>query len=54
MARYWVGDAGERRTPAPEPSAARQGPQACAPERERLADAVRRTVAGNVTADDAE
>ena len=48
MARYWVGDAGEHGQGA-EPSVPRPRP---APEPERLTDALRRTLAGNVTADD--
>lgn len=53
MARYWVGDAGEPGAGAGDPAPVHPGPSAtCAVERERIADAVRRTLAGNVTADD--
>jgi hypothetical protein len=51
MARYWVGDAGEHGQGA-EPSVPRPRPAPAAPESERLTDALRRTLAGNVTADD--
>ncbi|MDQ4119596.1 MAG: hypothetical protein M3235_21945 [Actinomycetota bacterium] len=54
MARYWVGDAGEHGAAADDPPAARQGQPSADAERERLTDAVRRTLAGNVTADDAD
>ncbi|TCK25618.1 hypothetical protein [Pseudonocardia endophytica] len=54
MARYWVGDPGERGSSAADRTTARPGQQPRAQERERLSDAVRRTLAGNVRADDAE
>lgn len=52
MARYWVGDAGEHEARDADAPATRSVPAPGAAERERLADAVRRTLAGNVTDDD--
>lgn len=56
MARYWVGDVGDRPTRATDPADARDASARSripAPRRERVTDAVRRTLAGNVTSDDA-
>jgi hypothetical protein len=53
MARYWVGDAVEPGDPPGDPASVHPGPPAtCAADGERITDAVRRTLAGNVTAED--
>lgn len=52
MARYWVGDAGEPGAAPTADPAVRPGPPGCPGEPERITDAVRRTLAGNVTVDE--
>ena len=55
MARYWVGDTGERRAPATDPSSVPDGiPQqrTTTQRRERVSEAVRRSLAANLTPDD--
>jgi len=55
MARYWVGETGERHAPVADPSSAPDGiprQRAATQPRERVTDAVRRTLAANLTPDD--
>lgn len=52
MARHWVGETGEPGTPCADPSPTHPGTVPCVRDRERLTDAVRRTLARDVAPDD--